>query len=747
MSEGFSSVIKTAGMVGAAITGAASSVLYMAERMNQGTAQLGRFSQLTGLSSHSVQALGYAAEQTGGSFQSVQNDLMGLTRSMESPVPGEFNQALFMLGINTRKASGELRGADDILMEVADKFQGMSRMEQLNWGSKLGLSNDTILLLQSGSSEISRLKREAESIPTIVGEKNIKNAQLFVANLARTRRMLSYIGQVASSAAGPALERLTDRTGDFLKENRELIELGLETFIEGVIQGFEGFGNILKAVKDRFQELFPGVGEFVSQLWNSQTVAAVVEAGLVALSVALVALLAPYALVAAGVVAASLVLNDFISYMQGGNSVIGEMIEWVKGLYGSFAQNFPEIAAFIEAAIEWVKGLAMVFAEEFGKMIESPQLVIEWITEMYDAFADKFPGIVDFIKMLGRVFKDLASITVDVAMVAIKKYLEMWQKFAETIGYIYGKIVGLIEKALQKAGFGGQGDASEQIEVWVDGMAKRASEWREEEGATWENATEGLSASSDKMRSSVASRSRGSEGSLSGSAGSSKPSSSAGLAKIPEGTTSERMRQGMRYYTSKGFTKEQAAGIMGNLYHESGGLNPAIKEKGGSGFGLAQWTTKDRRAGLAAYAQSKGKEIDDYQMQLEYVLVELEQNKAYGLEQLKQAKSAEEAAKIFSDKFERPGIPHMDRRMKYANAALAEYSPAQQVQTASLPEQVQTAQVSSASNLTTNSTNQTINITNNITGGDPEAIAQQTTAKMNYALQQTYPGGLAPVAG
>lgn len=114
------------------------------------------------------------------------------------------------------------------------------------------------------------------------------------------------------------------------------------------------------------------------------------------------------------------------------------------------------------------------------------------------------------------------------------------------------------------------------------------------------------------------------------------------------------------YYVAAGMTPEGAAALEGNQYAESAGFIPKrleflcvkrYKEKGivytddtytknidsgkisraeflspmgrHYGYGLSQWTTSNRKAGLYDLARKKGVSIADGDMQLEYTVSEL----------------------------------------------------------------------------------------------------------------------------
>ena len=82
---------------------------------------------------------------------------------------------------------------------------------------------------------------------------------------------------------------------------------------------------------------------------------------------------------------------------------------------------------------------------------------------------------------------------------------------------------------------------------------------------------------------------------------------------------SDNVEKALNYLQSKGFTLEQAAGIVGNLQWESG--SPSLDAKGSDGkaFGIAQW--QDSR--LTSLKQYGGSDYANFDTQLKYLGVEL----------------------------------------------------------------------------------------------------------------------------
>ena len=134
------------------------------------------------------------------------------------------------------------------------------------------------------------------------------------------------------------------------------------------------------------------------------------------------------------------------------------------------------------------------------------------------------------------------------------------------------------------------------------------------------------------------------------------------------------------FLIAHGLTECGAAGLMGNLYAESGllptNLQNTYNNKFGmtddeyttavdngsytnfvhdsAGYGLAQWTYWSRKEGLLNYAKASGKSIGDLTMQLEYLLQELSSSFKSVLSTLKSATSVSQASNIVLLQFERP---------------------------------------------------------------------------------------------
>jgi hypothetical protein len=137
----------------------------------------------------------------------------------------------------------------------------------------------------------------------------------------------------------------------------------------------------------------------------------------------------------------------------------------------------------------------------------------------------------------------------------------------------------------------------------------------------------------------------------------------------------ECARLGPRLMADLGLTAVQAAGLLGNLGHESGGFRqiqevaPAVPGSRG-GWGLAQWTGP-RRVAMEAWCRARGLDPAAPEAGYGYLCAELRTTEAAALAALRGAESLEAATAVVCRRYERPGIVALPSRLAWARRALA----------------------------------------------------------------------------
>jgi hypothetical protein len=147
---------------------------------------------------------------------------------------------------------------------------------------------------------------------------------------------------------------------------------------------------------------------------------------------------------------------------------------------------------------------------------------------------------------------------------------------------------------------------------------------------------------------------------------------------MTEAALSSNEHTAFNFFVSKGLTKTQSAGVIGNLMQESS-VNPsAVEYGGGPGRGIAQWSVggrwdTDHDDNATWYASAHGENRGTLTTQLNFTWYELETFSGYGLASLKAAGSVSSATIAFEEKFEGCGTCDQSQRISYAEQALSAY--------------------------------------------------------------------------
>lgn len=157
------------------------------------------------------------------------------------------------------------------------------------------------------------------------------------------------------------------------------------------------------------------------------------------------------------------------------------------------------------------------------------------------------------------------------------------------------------------------------------------------------------------------------------------------------------------YLKTCGFNDYGVAGLMGNLFAESGlrsnNLQNTYAKKLGftdetytasvdsgtyvdfvndqAGYGLAQWTHWSRKESLLEYAKAENKSIGDLEMQVAFLVSELKRSFPLVVKKLKSATSIKEASDYVLQKYERPADQSdsaKKRRAEYGQKYYDEFS-------------------------------------------------------------------------
>jgi len=149
-------------------------------------------------------------------------------------------------------------------------------------------------------------------------------------------------------------------------------------------------------------------------------------------------------------------------------------------------------------------------------------------------------------------------------------------------------------------------------------------------------------------------------------------------------TGNGNIQQAYNYFISVGFTPNQAAGIVGNLWYESGGVNPTQGQKGGGGgYGIAQFTGA-KLAELKQWSAANGLDYTTLKAQLNFLWYDINTNEQQVLRDVKSTTTVQDAVLAWQGNqnvggpyigYERPAdeSASVQQRTDDANATLTLY--------------------------------------------------------------------------
>jgi len=213
-------------------------------------------------------------------------------------------QAFETFGVSLKDAQGNIKSADEALLGLADSMSKMDKQQATFQIKQLGITdNAMITAMLSGRAELERQIKFQKDLG-VTSEKDAEQLKRFASAQNELSAIFSRFADVLTMTVVPALDLLIDATIAVIKWAREH---------QGVLVGF--FGALA----------FVAVPALTTALWSMATAAW--------------AAIAPFIPFIAAAVTLALVIDDLWNYFNGGESVIGDLV-----------QRFPALGAVLEDA-------------------------------------------------------------------------------------------------------------------------------------------------------------------------------------------------------------------------------------------------------------------------------------------------------------------------------------------------------------------------------------------------------------
>lgn len=395
--------------VGTAAATAAAGIGAFTVKIADEMDELGDFAELNKVSAAAVEEFGYAAKLNGSSLDAVKSSVAGVNDTIGQAVLGLGRGAKTFekLDLSARNADGSVKSFDQILEDVSGKMQGLSRQENIAMARKLGIDESLVPLLEKGTDAIRAYRDEARELGGME-DVDYQAAGALMDTIDRTRFAVGALTTRIAVGLMPMVTRVVDGFLEWFKANRRVIQSGIERFLE-VVTNVIGFvwriAVFLAGTIDRVAEAFGGwnnvlrittvlLGLMLAKNvggWIIGMVGAVgkLMTGFRGLLTVLSGFAIWPALIGATAIAIALLIDDLMTFREGGESVIGDLVK-----------QFPQLLPVINTITDAIGG----FFSYLGDLWEAlrPSL-IELGQALIGLFQNAWPIIKAVLELFGRL--------------------------------------------------------------------------------------------------------------------------------------------------------------------------------------------------------------------------------------------------------------------------------------------------------------------------------------------------------
>lgn len=303
--------------------------------------EIKQLSNVTGESADQIYLLGKVAEVNGSSAQAAQSSIEGLSRTIGEAAAGVGRGAksFEQYGLSAKKANGEIKSSSELFGEISEKMQQMSNQEQIAMLSKLGIDGSMIQMLRLGNEELAEQIALAEALTLGVGNaENAETAAAFKDALTQVSQVFTAIGEYVSLRVAPSIQRLAESFTKWFVENNDFIKSILNGFSKVLSFLFEVAGAINSVIESTigWKSVIIALGGLM--LWLSRRMLLAFATN-------------PITLAVGAVTALFLLIDDFMTYLEGGETALGDF-------WKPFADGWRSIKPLLDKAKEWVKSFA-----------------------------------------------------------------------------------------------------------------------------------------------------------------------------------------------------------------------------------------------------------------------------------------------------------------------------------------------------------------------------------------------------
>lgn len=313
-------------------------------------AEASKFASMVGLSTGNWQEYAGAATMAGMEADELASLMLTLQERAVNAARGEKGdiEMLQLMGISAKNARGELKNADTLLLELADRVKKMREAGEM--GKAAGIMNQLggeegarlLDLLKNGREGLLAMRKEARELGLVLSDEALESALEYGSAINRVKATFRGLGLTLGKTFLPSLTKLLDKFQAWLQVQRDIMSAGFEEWVNGlnlneVWASVEGFFEGLKRLASLLQRVADLCGGWSNVLLG------------------LVALISGKALLALGSLA--------LAFGQLGMAMLATPVGWFVAAIAGVAYAIHKNGEGVRKAFEqgWLRGLLQIF--------------------------------------------------------------------------------------------------------------------------------------------------------------------------------------------------------------------------------------------------------------------------------------------------------------------------------------------------------------------------------------------------
>ena len=356
-SSGITNATIAVGAIGTAAVAAAGAITAFVAGVADKFDALGDLADRVNTTVESVMRLGYVATLTGSSVEAANSSIENLSRVAGEAALGLGRGAKVFqdLGLSAKDSNGNLKDTSVLMAEIGDKIKDMGRGEQMAVLSKLGIDPTMINAL---TTDVSGLAAEFDQLYKNAGidaNKAAEQSGEFNDSMDRLKMTFDAIKSAVGLKFMGQLRNGIDTLRKFLVENMPKIINAVSPIINLVLRIAEAFIRIVGRIGSAVGSILGFLGDLndATNGWAGYILAAAAAWKFLNLSF----LASPIGILLSLAAVVALLIDDFLTFKEGGDS----LIDWGSG-FGFVMQGVTAILTGLLAGIVAVKAAVLAKA-------------------------------------------------------------------------------------------------------------------------------------------------------------------------------------------------------------------------------------------------------------------------------------------------------------------------------------------------------------------------------------------------